>query len=200
MFEKRIVVDAKGHIMGRLASVVAKELLSGQNVVLVRAEGALIGGGFMRNRVVFMEYLNKRTCTNPRKGHYHYRSPAKMLWKCVRGMLPHRTERGKAALQRLKVFEGVPSPYDQLKRVVVPAALSALHTRPGRRTTSLSKLASSVGWKYKDVVAKLEEKRNVRAQAYLKRRKTLEQLKAKAVQSVEKQLSNELKTLADSGY
>jgi len=29
MFEKEIVIDAKGHLMGRLAAQVAKELLSG---------------------------------------------------------------------------------------------------------------------------------------------------------------------------
>ena len=29
MFEKKVVVDGRGHLLGRLASVVAKELLSG---------------------------------------------------------------------------------------------------------------------------------------------------------------------------
>ena len=29
MFEKEIIVDAKDHIMGRLASYIAKELLNG---------------------------------------------------------------------------------------------------------------------------------------------------------------------------
>ena len=29
MFEKEIVIDAKGHMMGRMAATVAKELLSG---------------------------------------------------------------------------------------------------------------------------------------------------------------------------
>jgi large subunit ribosomal protein L13Ae len=30
MFEKLIVVDAKGHMMGRMAATIAKDLLSGQ--------------------------------------------------------------------------------------------------------------------------------------------------------------------------
>ena len=45
MFEKEVVIDCKGHIMGRLASVVAKELLSGQKVVCVRCEDINITGG-----------------------------------------------------------------------------------------------------------------------------------------------------------
>ena len=33
MFEKVVVIDCKNHLLGRLASIVAKELLAGQRVV-----------------------------------------------------------------------------------------------------------------------------------------------------------------------
>jgi ribosomal protein L13 len=39
-------------------------------------------------------------------GPFHLRSPSKMFWRAVRGMLPHKTPRGMHALRRLKVFEG----------------------------------------------------------------------------------------------
>lgn len=29
-------------------------------------------------------------------------------------MLPHKTKRGQAALERLKVFDGIPPPYDKV--------------------------------------------------------------------------------------
>lgn len=35
---KPYVVDAKGHLLGRLASILAKEILNGQKVVVVRCE------------------------------------------------------------------------------------------------------------------------------------------------------------------
>lgn len=38
-------------------------------------------------------------------------------------MIPHKTKRGAAALERFKSFEGVPPPYDKIKRAVVPDAL-----------------------------------------------------------------------------
>ncbi|MFN9907975.1 MAG: uL13 family ribosomal protein [bacterium] len=38
MFEKLVIIDGKGHLLGRLASIVAKELLSGQRIVVVRCE------------------------------------------------------------------------------------------------------------------------------------------------------------------
>lgn len=44
MFEKEVVVDCRGHLVGRLASVIAKELLNGQKVTLVRTEELNISG------------------------------------------------------------------------------------------------------------------------------------------------------------
>lgn len=34
--------------------------------------------------------------------------------RCLAGMLPHKTKRGQAALERLKVFDGIPPPYDKV--------------------------------------------------------------------------------------
>ena len=45
MFQNEVVIDCRGHIMGRLASIVAKELLAGQKVVCVRCEELNITGG-----------------------------------------------------------------------------------------------------------------------------------------------------------
>ena len=45
MFQNEVVIDCRGHIMGRLASIVAKELLAGQTVVCVRCEELNITGG-----------------------------------------------------------------------------------------------------------------------------------------------------------
>jgi len=63
---------------------------------------------------------------NPTRGFKHYRAPSRIFWKTVRGMLPHKSPRGAAALGRLKVFEGIPAPYDCVKRIVVPDALKVV--------------------------------------------------------------------------
>ena len=67
-------------------------------------------------------------------------------------MIPHKTARGAAAMERLKVFEGVPGPYDKKKRMVVPQALRVLRLKPGRKYCTVGRLSHEVGWKYKDVV------------------------------------------------
>jgi large subunit ribosomal protein L13Ae len=104
-------------------------------------------------------------------------------------MIPHKTARGAAALERLKLFEGVPPPYDRKKRMVVPEALRVLRLKPGRKycTVKVSplkpekrpritdpilvqRLSHEVGWGYKDVVDRLEEKRKIKAAAFFERK------------------------------
>jgi large subunit ribosomal protein L13Ae len=63
-------------------------------------------------------------------------------------MIPHKTKRGAEALNRLKVFEGIPAPYDKKKRMVVPCALRVLRLKPGRKYCVLGRLSHEVGWKY----------------------------------------------------
>ena len=178
--ENTIVVDCRDHHLGRLASIIAKELLNGQKVVCVRTEGIVITGSLVKNRLKYLQFLRKRHCTNPTKGPYHYRAPGRFLWRVIRGMLPHKTDRGAAALNRLKVFEGVPPPYDKMKRMVVPGAIRALRLRSDRSYTVLGRLCTLVGWKYQEIVDKLEDKRKVRSAAYYQRKKALNQLAAKA--------------------
>lgn len=61
-------------------------------------------------------------------------------------MVPHKTKRGAAALERLKCFEGVPAPYDKVKRLVVPDALKVLRLQHGHRYCKLGDLSTSVRW------------------------------------------------------
>jgi hypothetical protein len=66
-------------------------------------------------------------------------------------MVPHKTPRGAAALERLKCFEGVPPPFDKVKRLVVPDALQVLRLQHGHRFCKLGQLAQSVSWAPKGV-------------------------------------------------
>merc|ERR1711997_1179854 len=91
-----------------------------------------------------------------------------IFWRTVRGMTPHKTERGKDALKRLQTFEGVPPPYDKKKKMVIPSALKVLRLKAGRRFCSLGRLGHEVGWKYQDIVAALEAKRKVKGEAFYK--------------------------------
>ncbi|OJJ89684.1 60S ribosomal protein uL13 [Aspergillus glaucus CBS 516.65] len=170
--EPVVVIDGKGHLLGRLASTVAKQLLNGQKIVVVRCEALNISGEFFRAKLKYHSFLRKMTRFNPtRGGPFHFRAPSRIFYKAIRGMIPHKTARGTAAMERLKVFEGVPPPYDKKKRVVVPQALRVLRLRPGRKYCTVGRLSHEVGWKYQDVVSRLEERRKVKSSAYYERKK-----------------------------
>nr|POE88189.1 60s ribosomal protein l16 [Quercus suber] len=220
-FEPVIVIDAKGHLLGRLASTIAKQLLNGQKIVVVRCEALNISGEFFRAKLKYSAFLRKQTRFNPtRGGPWHFRSPAMMFWRTVRGMIPHKTERGAKAMERLKTFEGVPPPYDRKKRQVVPQALRVLRLKPGRKYCTVGRLGHEFGWKYQDVVARyvqgccmvlrlgwtltalsfrLEERRKVKGQAYYERKTAAR--KALADAKTNANIDEKTKTqLAEYGY
>lgn len=188
MFEKEVVIDGRGHLVGRLASKVAKELMNGQRIVIVRCELLNKSGSLFRNKLKFQEFLTKTRNTNPRKGHIHFRTPSRIFWRTVRGMLPHKTPKGSAALGRLKVFDGIPFPYDQKKRMVVPDALKVLRLKSHRKFCVLGELAQKIGWTRKDLVSRLEEKRKAKSAKFweAKQKKIQARTKARGSQDLKK--------------
>ncbi|KAL5060011.1 hypothetical protein RYX36_031615, partial [Vicia faba] len=54
---KRVVFDTRHHMLGRLASIVTKEHLNGQKVVLVRCEEICISDSLVRQKMKYMWFL-----------------------------------------------------------------------------------------------------------------------------------------------
>ena len=200
MLEKTIVVDGRDHLLGRLASVVAKELLSGQKVVIVRCDEVVISGSLTRNKVKYAQVRKKRMNTNPGKGPFHYKSPARMVWRTIRGMVHQKSARGQEAISRLSTFEGIPSPYDTTKRTVIPAALRVLRLKSVREYTVLGVLADAVGWKHKALLKTLEDKRKAESKEFYEKKKADAALKAKAIEAAGDELKKVNDELAGYGY
>jgi large subunit ribosomal protein L13Ae len=138
--------------------------------------------------------------TNPGKGPYHYKSPARMVWRTVRGMVNQKSHRGQDAIGRLSTFEGIPAPYDKTKRVVIPMAMRILRLKSIREYTVLGKLADTVGWKHKDLMKTLEDKRRVEAGAFYEKKKADAALRRKAEEAAAGELAKVNEVLAASGY
>ncbi|XP_030463853.2 60S ribosomal protein L13a-2 [Syzygium oleosum] len=197
---KRVVVDGRHHMLGRLASVLAKELLNGQRVVVVRCEEICLSGGLVRQKMKYLRFLRKRMNTKPSHGPIHFRAPAKILWRTIRGMIPHKTKRGAAALARLKTFEGVPPPYDKVKRMVIPDALKVLRLQAGHKYCLLGRLSSEVGWNHYETIKELERKRKERSQLVYERKKQLTKLRVKAEKAAEEKLGAQMEVIAPIKY
>jgi len=95
-------------------------------------------------------------------------------------MLPHKLPKGAAALGKLKVFEGVPFPYDQKKRMVIPDALRTLRLKARRNYCSLGELATLTGWTKAGIVEELEEKRKTKSAAFYATKQKKIEAKTKA--------------------
>ena len=79
----------------------------------------------------------------------------------------------------MKVFDGIPFPYDMKRRLVVPQALKIARLRDNRKYCKLGDLAQLAGWTKKAVVDKLEDRRREKSAKYY-------QLKQKKVEAKEK--------------
>ncbi|CAF0719277.1 unnamed protein product [Brachionus calyciflorus] len=197
---KALVIDGRAHLIGRLAAVVAKTILQGQKVVVVRCEAINISGSFYRNKLKYLEFLRKRCNIQPSRGAFHFRAPGKIFWRTVRGMVPHKTKRGKEALQNLKCLEGIPAPYDKVKRMVVPSALRVLKLKPRRAFCELSRISHEVGWKYQDVISTLEAKRKVKSSLFYSRKTKDQSLRKKAAENLAQKLAPYQKVIESYGF
>lgn len=200
LLDKAIVIDGKDHLLGRLASIVAKQLLLGQKVVITRCESINISGNFHRSKLKYMSFLRKRCNVNPSRGAFHYRAPSRIFWRTVRGMLPHKTHRGKTALLKLRAFEGVPQPYDRQKRLVVPSAMRQLALKPRRKFCTVGRLAHEVGWQYQNVIDKLETKRKVKSAGRYDQKKVAIKLRNKAIKTAAKKIAPYQKIIESYGF
>lgn len=100
------VIDAEGHVVGRLASHVGKLLCKGEEVTIVNAEKAIITGP--KKRIILDFKRAREIGDRPRKGPYHPRMPDRMLKRVVRGMVPYQKPRGREAMKKLIVYMGIP--------------------------------------------------------------------------------------------
>lgn len=197
--QKAVVIDCRGHMLGRLASTIAKQILNGNTIVracasrrsawqpLSAAASARIQQHYMlqptliahahrcafaprrlpspaawsgsgpsmsafsasattqtRARVLSTFAPHHASSGAPSAGTAAYRCFTLVAHSTQHSMVPHKTKRGGAALDRLKCFEGIPAPYDTVKRMVVPDALKVLRLQHGHRYCKLGDLSASV--------------------------------------------------------
>jgi len=117
------VIDATGSVLGRLASVVAKRLLEGEEIVVVNAELAVISG----DRVsVLNEYKEIREIGSQTSGPFFPRMPDKIVTRTIRGMIPYQKPRGREAFKRLRVYIGIPDSYAESSMERIEEALGKL--------------------------------------------------------------------------
>jgi large subunit ribosomal protein L13 len=117
-----LILDAKNQILGRLASYAAKRAIDGNMVIVVNAEKAIISG--KRNSIIEEAKRRLRTRTLGHQEHapIHPRRADLYFRRVLRGMLPWKKAKGRAAYHRVHVYVGVPDEFAGKSTTVVPGA------------------------------------------------------------------------------
>lgn len=113
------VINGEGLLLGRMASIVAKRALNGEEMAIVNAERSVISGS--RARVLAL-YGQKRRRGCREGGPFFPRRPDHIVRRTVRGMLPYKRPAGMEAFKRVKVYVGVPTALKDLEMEVLEEA------------------------------------------------------------------------------
>ena len=114
-------------ILGRLATVVAKQSLLGEEVRVVNCDKIVISG---RKTNAFKNEKTRRDRKGyPLKSAKHSRLSDRFVRRAIRGMLPWKQARGREAFKRVMCYRGTPEELAGGKLIVVKdAAASKLPT------------------------------------------------------------------------
>jgi large subunit ribosomal protein L13 len=104
-----VTIDASGAVVGRLGARVAKLLLANQQVEIINADKAVMAGSLSSAKEKFLSRRSQKNKRTPEDSPVWPRVPHLLLRRMVRGMLPHKSKRGRDAYHRLKVVVGAPS-------------------------------------------------------------------------------------------
>ncbi|KAG8302265.1 60S ribosomal protein L13A [Homalodisca vitripennis] len=86
--EKAILIDGRGHLLGRLAAIVAKTILQGDKVIVVRTEQINISGNFFsqESTMLFVNFTNSKNMHLTHCGSYCFGERARIN---LRNGAPH---------------------------------------------------------------------------------------------------------------
>jgi len=136
-----MIIDGSGQVMGRLASLAASKLLRNEPVTIINCSKVIVNG---TPKEVVKAMRRKLNLGSSRWGPFIPRTPARLMRRAVRGMLPYKKPRGRLALARLKCHTSAPEGLKPEKLKVNPPKL-----RIYKRIT-LGELCQQIG-RYKGV-------------------------------------------------
>ncbi len=135
-----MIIDATSQVLGREASLVAKKALLGEKIDVVNCEKAVITG---TRKVVVTKYKQKTQRGDPFHGPYISRTPHMLFRRTIRGMLPHKQDKGLKAYKRVKCHVGVPEEFKTSKMETVKGA--DVSKMPHLRYITMGELSHLIG-------------------------------------------------------
>lgn len=132
---EQIVIDAKGAVLGRIASYAAKQALVGKKVIVVNCNEALLTG--RRNRVLEQYSHMRSRGRGAQKGPIIPRVAEKLMKRTIRGMLEYTQKRGEDALNRIICYNETPKEFEAAKKISLVKELKV-------KTVTLKEIAKTI--------------------------------------------------------
>jgi len=112
--EDEIIIDAEDCVLGRVAAYSAKKALQGKKIIILNCDKAIVTGD---RKMVQEEFRQKFVRGgNAQKGPYVSSNPVLIMKRALRGMLPHKRERGRIAAKNIMCFNDTPLEYASAKK------------------------------------------------------------------------------------
>jgi len=102
---RKMIIDAKDAILGRLSSYAAKQALLGNKVDIINCEEAVVSG---KKYAILRQYIRRVHRKAPTKAPFFYRRPDMFVRRTIRGMLPFKRARGRDNFRNVMCYIGVP--------------------------------------------------------------------------------------------
>ena len=120
------IINGEGMILGRLAALVAKEALLGEEINVINCDKVVISGNKFN---VYKKEKQKRDRRGyPLKSQKLTRMPDRFVRRTIRGMLPHKQSRGREAFKNVMCYIGVPEEFSAQAITYASATASKLPT------------------------------------------------------------------------
>jgi large subunit ribosomal protein L13 len=113
-----MIIDAKDMIVGRIATVAAKQALLGEKIDIVNCQDAYITG---KKDFLYSEF-KRRKDQGTYWGPFFHRMPDRFVRRMIRGMLPHKQDRGKKAYERIMCYTAIPKELSGKEMTVIKEA------------------------------------------------------------------------------
>lgn len=126
----KLIYDGTGAVFGRLASVVAKDLLKGNSVDIINCEEIIVSGD---KKLLAKKILTKREMGSggSMKGPKYIRVADRLVKRMIRGMLPRDRMKGQDAYRRLKCYVG----NEKIKEDELKNIIKLKHQKPMKYST-----------------------------------------------------------------
>jgi large subunit ribosomal protein L13 len=134
-FVPNLVIDAKGAILGRVASYAAKQALLGKVIAIVNCKYILVTG--RRGNAIAEYNAARRRGGSSLNGPFFPKNPERIVKRTIRGMLNYQQQRGLDAFKSVMCYNDIPAEFNNTSK-------TSLLRKTSAKTTDLEDLGREI--------------------------------------------------------